>query len=230
MAGRGTTELPERVAAYLERNLPAASRGARRVELEQTGTMRLKPGGRAIPFTAEQWIDTGAVGFCWHARFRMAPLVTAVVEDAYEDGHGRLDVKVWGKLPVAHAEGPVVDRGEVQRYLAELVWAPGAFAQNEALRYEERGDAVRVWTLDPDTYVDLFFDDHGDVCRTFTTTRARSDGAPVLEAEGAPWEGRFFDYAERGGVRLPTRGEVAWLLPEGRFDYWQGEIVTARFS
>ena len=32
----------------------------------------------------------------------------------------------------------------------------------------------------------------------------------------APWLGRFKNYAERGGMRVPFDGKVAWLLPEGK--------------
>ena len=31
-----------------------------------------------------------------------------------------------------------------------------------------------------------------------------------------PWEGRWSDYAEQGGIMVPMSGEVAWLTPEGR--------------
>lgn len=30
-----------------------------------------------------------------------------------------------------------------------------------------------------------------------------------------PWEGRWSDYAERDGMRVPMRGEVAWVAAEG---------------
>ena len=29
-------------------------------------------------------------------------------------------------------------------------------------------------------------------------------------------------------MRMPTRGEIAWELPEGRFVYWGGEITSAQ--
>lgn len=219
-----TATLPARLAAYVERNLPARLREQPRVVISQAGTMRLKPDAKPRPFTAEQWFATGEVEFCWHARVSMAPLVTAVVEDAYEDGHGRLDAKIWGRFSVAHDEGPAIDRGEVQRYLAELVWNPVALLRNPALRYEERDDgAIRVSTIDPQIHVDLHFDEHGDVVRTYAM-RDRGDQGT------APWEGQFFEYGERGGVRMPTRGEVAWLLPEGRYTYWYGEILDASWG
>lgn len=187
--------------------------------IEQSGEMRLAQDGRWVPFTAEQWFQADDVAFRWHARVKMAPLVTAVVEDAYQGEHGTLDAKIWGVLPVAHAEGLEIDRGEIQRYLAELPWNPLALVRNPRLRFGEGSDGpVRVWCNDPATHVDLRFDDAGDVVGTFTRTRSKDGG------ECHPWEGVFSDYRSLGGVRLPTRAEVSWHLPTGRFVYFRGRV------
>jgi hypothetical protein len=214
-----TDSIPEALKRCVSRT-GAVANGAKRVVLEQRGTMRLKPDGKWVPFTATQWMAVREVGFCWHARVKMAPLVTAVVDDAYQDGHGRLDAKVWGVVPIAHGEGADVDRGQVQRYLAELPWNPGAVLSNPDLHFEERPHgAVRVWTVDPSRFIDLVFDESGDIVRTFCDNRPLRDRGPTS------WEGRFADYEEHGGLRVPTRGEVAWLLPDGVFTYWRGDLV-----
>lgn len=214
--------IPDSLRAFAERNAHDGAPG--RVWIEQRGEMCLKPGGAWKPFTAEQWMDESAVAFAWHARVKMAPLLTAVVDDAYEDGVGRLDAKLWGKLRIAHEEGPSIDRGELQRYLAELPWNPGAILHNPSIRYEESSRGVRVWTGERECWVDLELDAACDVVRTFTTTRERGEHGPT------PWEGRFEDYVELGGMRVPRRGSVAWILPEGRHEYWRGEILSLRID
>lgn len=45
-----------------------------------------------------------------------------------------------------------------------------------------------------------------------------------------PFVGRFRDYAEVGGVRIPMEGMVEWILPENRFDYWRGSITRVAFD
>lgn len=211
--------MPERLRSFVERNLPEPRPAADRLTLHQTGEMRLKPGGRAMPFSAQQWSAVDELAFCWRARVRMAPLVTAVVEDAFEAGRGRLDVRLWGAIRVMHAEGPELDRGEAQRYLAELPWNPGAVLRNPALRFEARGDeGVRVACGDAQTWVDLRFDAAGDIVGSFSETRHFGERGPT------PWEGSFWDYGVLGGLRVPRQGEVSWLLPEGRFTYWRGRI------
>lgn len=210
--------LPELLRRYYERcvdDVPPAADGA---VITQRGEMRLAEERGWKPFTAEQWLAAREVAFCWHARVKMAPLVTAVVEDAFENGHGRLDAKMWGVVPVAHERGIEIDRGEVQRYLAELPWNPTAIVHNPALRFEARGDAA-VRVLLGDAYVDLSFDEHGDVVTSFTESRSRG-------TEGSfPWEGTFMDYEMLGGVRVPTRAEVAWHMPAGKFTYWRATIT-----
>lgn len=231
-------DIPLRLRHFVERCVAEAaldspsSTGFEGTLLEQKGTMRLGPDKPWLPFTAEQTMDAAQVGFRWHARVKMAPLLTCVVDDAFEDGRGRLDAKILGVLPVAHARGVDVDRGEAQRYLAELVWCPAAFLNNAELRYRETDDgALRVATgdaADEDTWVDLFFDKAGDVERVSTSTRVRGDLGVAQ-----PWEGRFFDYRTFGegneALRAPSRAEVGWRTPDGLYLYWRGEIASLRW-
>jgi hypothetical protein len=48
------------------------------------------------------------------------------------------------------------------------------------------------------------------------------------EVVPTPWQGRFWNYDERGGMWVPLDGEVAWLLPEGAKPYWHGHITGDR--
>lgn len=193
---------------------------ARRVVLDQRGALRMKPGGPWLDFTATQSSAIRETEFSWRARVRMAPLMTVSVKDGYRAGRGILDARLWGLVPVAHAEGPDVDQGEVQRYLAELPWNPLALAHNPDLRFEARPNgAIRVAAGPAAHHVDLFFDDAGDIVRTFAGNRPFGDQGPT------PWEGAFTGYRVLGGLRVPTHGEVRWLLPSGPFLYWRGKIT-----
>jgi len=52
------------------------------------------------------------------------------------------------------------------------------------------------------------------------------DGMGVL----TPFEGRYSDDARRNGVMIPTVAEVAWVLPQGRFPYGRGQVVTIAYD
>ncbi len=212
--------IPPQVLEYVRRCVPQLPATPGATLLQQTGEMRLGPERPWMSFTAEQSVSATRTEFVWRAKVRMAPLVTGLVEDAFEKGRGRLDASLWGLLPVAHARGDAVDRGEAQRYLAELAWCPLALLRNPALHFESRSPGVvRVWVGDEQTYVDLLFDDEGDISGARTTTRSRGD---IVQ----PWEGRFDSYRDFSGIRAPSRGEVWWETPAGPFVYWRGEITS----
>jgi hypothetical protein len=71
--------------------------------------------------------------------------------------------------------------------------------------------------------VRLTVDERGDVVRSWTDARPRANGKTV---ERLPWGGVFTDHAELGGVRVPTRAEAAWELPEGPYAYWRGTVTS----
>ena len=45
-----------------------------------------------------------------------------------------------------------------------------------------------------------------------------------------PWEARWSDYERRDGMRIPTGGEVAWMLPERPKPYFRGRITSLRYG
>lgn len=217
-------DLPPVWRRFLERSVPSSTWPASPpigAMLTQRGELCLED-GRWRRFTAEQTFETEQPGFLWHARVAMAPLVTAVVEDAYEDGHGRLEAKVFGLFRVAKGEAGIdLDRGELIRYLAELAWNPLALVHNAALRFSTSPEGLpRVSIGDDATYVDCAFDAAGDLVEVHTTTRPRGTTGPC------PWSGRFLRYAQVGPARIPVEAEVAWVPASGRAPYWRGTIET----
>jgi hypothetical protein len=215
---RPPRDLPDIVRHYVERNVPPAVLNARRVRFSELGEMQLRP-GHWSPFVAEQEMDADRVEFAWNANLRAAPLVSLRVRDWYRAGAAGLDVRLWG-VPVVRASGEDVARGEAMRYLAELVWVPQAFVSNRALEWREVDESrVEVATRvgGERVAVTLRFDEAGDIV-AMSAVRPRRVGKQVVDT---PWNGAFANYRELAGVRLPTTGEVSWLLPDGLFTYFR---------
>jgi hypothetical protein len=75
--------------------------------------------------------------------------------------------------------------------------------------------------------LDFRFGPDGLVESVFTPARGRDvDGRSVP----TPWQGRFSEYDERAGMRIPLAGEVEWLLPEGPQVYWRGRLVGVEYE
>ena len=196
------------------------------MRVAQTGEMWLKPGGRALPFTAVEDFSVAEVAFSWRARFRFLPLVSLDVVDRYAAGRGRVEARLLGLLPVMRQSGQAASVGEAMRYLAELPWVPHAMLANRQLEWREldtRSLEVATSAGTAKVSVDLRFDAAGDIVRASSQARPRPEGKTTVPR---PWGGAFSDYEVVGGVRIPTRAEVYWRLREGPFTYWRGTITS----
>ena len=218
--------LPEIVRSYLGRT--AGAQPARKaVWLRQIGEMRTAPEARWRPFTAEQVISIHRPGFAWLARMQAMPRLSAHILDCYVDGEGLLEARLCGSLPLARASGPETSRGELMRYLAELIWAPYAMQHNPQLSWREI-DAKTVEVLATSSggpaRVRFTFQD-GDVACIDADDRARLVGRLVVPTK---WRGCCSDYREMGGCRIPTQATVSWLLDNGSFEYWRGRVTAYR--
>ncbi len=205
--------------ATSERTVPST------IHLRQRAEMRANPGDAWQRHTAEQTISVHEPGFVWLAHVKLAPLVSACVLDAYVDGEGLLEVRLLGSLRLAHAAGTQFSLGELMRYLAELAWAPHAMRHNRHLSWREiDANTVEVSadSAGGRARVRLVFE-NGDIARIEADDRPRAVGRSTVPTG---WRGRFFDYREMGGCRIPTRAEVSWLLDGGPFTCWRGEVTA----
>ena len=185
--------------------------------------MVLKPGAKPRAYTAVEDLAVGRVAFAWRARFPVLGSLSLRVTDSYDGAEGRLDVRILG-LPLQRNRGPELAKGEAFRYLAELAWVPQAILRNPQLEWREldqRTAEVATRIGGDRIAVRLTFNEIGEIAQTLAER-------PRVEAGNAvtTWVGVYSDYQRLGGVRVPTRGEVRWELPDGPFTYWRGRITS----
>jgi hypothetical protein len=217
------TSLPELVRRYADAVLLEAPGGARTIRVEQAGEMWLRPGGRARRFRATEEFAIDRVAFSWRARFPMLGPIRLGVTDSYGAGEGGIEIRFLG-LPVRRNRGPELAQAQALRYLAELPLVPQAIVANPELDWrevDERTVEVATRAGDGRVAVRLSFDEAGEIVRT-AAHRPRAEAGNTV----TPWIGTYTNYAVLGGVRVPTRGEVRWDLPEGPFTYWRGTITA----
>ena len=132
-----------------------------------------------------------------------------------------------GLLPLACARGSgAIARGELMRWLAEAVYVPWALASCHALRWTpvdaHHADAELT---DGGVRVSLrfAFGEDGLVRSVRAGDRPRMVGRGFVDT---PWVGQWSDWQRRGGVLVPTRGEVAWSIDGRPCPYWRGTLST----
>jgi len=224
--------LPAPVQRYFHGVLPAGQPIITAARIGHEGQFNMAhEGAKWRPFTSEEVVSTRPPGFLWDAHVRAGCGANALVHDAYVDGEGILDASLWGLVPLAHMRGtPEAARDELMRYLAEAAWYPTALLPSQGVVWEPIDDAsARATLTDGDTTVslDFHFDAGGLIERVYCAARNRAGKGTLI---AIPWEGRFWRYETRHGVRIPLEGEVSWLLREGPFPYWRARITRVDYE
>ena len=226
---RGVMENGQDPAARLRGFLfPAGeerARTVRAIRLTERGEMCMTPGAKWLAFTAEETMEAGRTSFRWEARIGSGRLGLTTVTDAYEEGHGRLIVKVGGVIPVTKITGEDADKGELQRYLASLAFCPGMLLLNPALECSAvAANLVRLRDREDSTgaTVDYEVDAEGRpiACRA---ERPRALGKQCVTT---PWIGSSEEFREWEGMRVATRLAAAWQLAQEEFVYFRSEILS----
>ena len=224
--------LPPPVQRYLRKALQPDQPLVAAAYISHTGTFNLSATAEQWrPFTSDQMVITNRPGFNWDARVRMAPGVTAFVHDAYVAGEGVLHGSAFGLISIVNQRGtPEFAVGELMRYLAETAWYPTALLPGMGVQWSPVDDsAARATLTDRATTVSLLFRFGADslIESVFAEARGRTVGKEIVPT---PWEGRWSRYDRRDGMMVPLYGDVAWVLPEGRWSYWRGEVKAIRYE
>jgi len=202
-----------------------AARLVRAIKTTQRGELCMSPGGRWMPFTAEERIDATQSCFCWEARFCGGVMGSFVVTDAYEEGHGRVIIKLGGVLPVKKFVGQDADQGEIQRYFSSIMMCPPILLNHAAIEWTCPGfRTLRVRDHDDPTgaTVDLVIGMQGSptVCKAYRPRIVGKETVLTL------WSGTCLEFKEREGMNIANQSEVCWHLPDGPFTYFREEITS----
>jgi hypothetical protein len=195
------------------------------VRLRQEGELRLGDRGW-VPFTAEEYYTTDPPGFVWSVRLEMAPLVAVVGRDAYVAGRGSMDMRLLGLFPVARDRGPDMDRGDLLRYLNEIMWFPAGvlspYITWDAIDASSaRATMSYAGVSAPATF---FFDEQGRLSNMVADRVDRHDGRVNS------WSTPITDYGEFGGVWVPVAGEAVYARESGDFPYIRVRVTALEYD
>jgi hypothetical protein len=224
---RELEDLPAPVGRYFRAVLADGQPMVSGARVRHTGTFNMGEGTQDNwkPFTSDQVVVTHRPGFDWNGRVTMMPGVPVRVHDAYVAGGGVLHASVLGLFSVVDMQGTGdVAEGELMRFFAEAAWYPTALLPSQGVRWEtvDARSANATLTEADLTITMLFtFDEQGLIDTVSAEARPRTVHGKVVPT---PWQGHFWNYVERGSMRVPLDGEVAWLPPEGSKPYWRGHI------
>ena len=200
--------------------------------LEQKGKLKTSPKSADWSvFKASQIISQDTVSFLWDAKIYIAPLFYVRVRDSLIEGFGAGNVYLMSVLPIGSDEDKLeLNSGALYRYLAEAVWHPTALLPQSGVIWEPVDDKKAIANFKKfniSISLEFTFNNHGEIIGIYTKDRYGKFGDKYIKY---PWEGRFSDYKEFDGMKIPTKGEVGWHLPDGWWLFWKGHIIEAKFE
>jgi uncharacterized protein DUF6920 len=225
-------DLPAPVQRYFRKVLKEGQPFVAAVNVRHSGTFNLgETKDQWRSFTSDQRVITKRPGFDWNGRISVVPGLPALVHDAYITGEGILHVALFGLLSLANLRGTGdIATGELMRFVAEAAWYPTALLPSQGLHWEGVDDhSARLSLTDGKIGLSMLFtfNEQDLIEKVYAAARGRTLSGKVIPT---PWQGRFWNYAERGGMLVPLDGEVAWLLPNGAKPYWRGRITEIAYE
>ena len=113
---------------------------------------------------------------------------------------------------------------------AEAAWYPTALLPSQGVHWDAVDDHSSKATLADGALrvtMEVKFEDTGLIESVRFEKRGAMVGNAIVQA---PWEGRWSNYQESQGMRVPMTGEAAWLPPQGRKPYWRGTIASLTYE
>ena len=220
--------LPEAMQRYLRYAGVVGKEPIRTIHLKQQGFMRQQPGQNWLPLVAEQYFTTAPPAFLWHGTIQPFPLVSMSATDRFSDGHGNMLIKLLSFTTVGDARGPEMDQGELQRYLAEMIWFPTAWL-SDTIEWEAiDAHSVKATIREQDVMASmaLHVNEQGQLTRLTADRYKEEHGRYLL----APWSAQCNEYQEVEGMRIPTRIEITWHLASGEFTWFRVKITEIEYN
>lgn len=222
--------LPKPVQTWLQGAGIVGKESAQSIYLQQKGSMRTAPDGKWMQFEAEQWFRTENPGFLWYARVGMGSPVRLNGRDQLIEGQGKMQIKLFGLIPIVDATGPTIDQGTLVRYLAEMIWFPSA-ALEPYIHWEvmDENHARANLTVGEQKVSGVFtFNASGEVIDFEALRYYDRQGTASLETWHIDIDPN--SYQEFNGIRIPAKSEVSWQLKEGDFQWLKLEIIDHHIS
>jgi len=224
--------LPAPVQRYFRTVLTDGAPMVAAVSVEHIGTFNMgENADQWKPFTSKQRVVTRSPGFVWDGKVTMLPGLPVRVHDVYIAGEGILHPAILGLFTLINLRGGGdMAQGELMRFFAEAAWYPTVLLPSQGVRWEPVDhESARATLVDGPLSLTMTFrfDSEGLMKSGRAEARGRTVAGKIVPT---PWEGRWSNYQTQGGMKVPMRGEVAWLLPERDKPYWRGTISALRYE
>lgn len=212
--------LPSPVEKYFKLVLKEGSVYPRTIRLKHGGQFKTALNKPWIQIRGEQYFTTVPAGFIWKGN---TALFSA--RDMYIGAKGRLEVFLLDALRIVNGKGEKFDQGELLRWLAESVWFPTNFLQDENKKWfviDSKNARLRVSVDGLVLNYLVSFNKRGEIA-TLSTKRYMNE---ILET----WVISLSGYSEINSVSIPLLAEASWKIEGKNIPYARFEVQEIEYD
>lgn len=225
-----TRSLPLPVEKWLYAIGAVGHENIKSVKLKQTGRMKLKPRQKEWTTSEVEQISlTDPPAFHWTVKMKMGKGIVVTGKDSFREGKASMQIKLAGFLPISTLrDNEKTDQSSLQRYLMELAWYPSA-ALSPLISWKEVDAQTASATI---TYKGVtgtatyFFDEQHELRKVEAWRYKDSEE----EARPQLCIGTIKEQRRVGGLKVPVKMEITWMLEEGAFTWYQFDVHDIEFT
>ncbi|WP_147804244.1 DUF6920 family protein [Alkalicoccus halolimnae] len=222
-------QLPPPVQKWLHWSGSIGKPNIHTVHLRQSGKIKFKPDQKkGFPAQAEQYSTTDYPAFFWQVKMKMLPLISVTGRDLYRFGQGELLMKADSVLPLADVKyNKKINEAALQRFLLEMAWYPSA-SLSPYISWEmiDERTAEAEMSYGGTTGKGSF---HFEQDGRLTELRAFRY-MDKNDTERTEWVGEVLEYTIYSGICLPSKLQISWMLPEGKFTWYEFEVWDVKLN
>jgi hypothetical protein len=213
--------LDEPVKRYFNASIDPGVPLATSARISMRGKIKVK---RWLPFRARQVLSPHH-GFVWAGRAGGV----IVGGDSLVERVGLLDWKLFGRVTVAHAEGPDVAQSAAGRAAAEAIWLPTALLPRFGVTWSSEGSgeiAAALEVAGVPVEVHLKVNESGLPASVWF--QRWGDPSNSGKFDWHPFGGEITGYAGFDGLTIPSKGRLGWFYGTDRWnegEFFRYEIV-----
>ena len=223
-------ELPEPVQKWLVWSGSVGKAEVRSMYLEQSGQIKLKPEQKHwTPAKAQQYSTFEPPEFTWKVDMKLAPGTHISGKDVFRNGRAQMRIKFDGIMPLSKTENSSkTNQSSLQRYLMELSCCPPAALSSYVSwqRVDETTATAMMELNGVSGTADFHFNVRGEL-ESVKALRYKdsNEGAKMMLCTA-----NILSYMEAGGIKVPSKMEIVWDLPEGPFTWYEFEVSGVHFN
>jgi hypothetical protein len=147
---------------------------------------------------------------------------------AYKNGHGTMDIRLFGLFQVAGASGSKINKAETVTIFNDMCLMAPATLIDKRIQWETIADNTvkAVFTVNSISVTSLlYFNEKGEL-----TNFVSDDRYDVNAMKQYRFSTPVKDYINIKGFRLPSYGEAVWHYPDGAFTYGKFNLKDVQYN